>query len=183
MPEPRSRYKQNRLQQLRGFYYAARTKSISKAAARMQLSQPSVSLQIKALEQELGTQLFERRGPRIELTHDGQRLLELARPLVEGIDGLAPIGVLGAAPLSAAPIKKEGVARAFLMDVRNGYPYGAASASVDLASLDRPFWDERPEDALGIEAKIRITRGLAPEVERMVGGLVEAMAARKQPAS
>jgi DNA-binding transcriptional LysR family regulator len=54
----------------------------------MQLSQPSVSLQIKALEQELGTQLFERRGPRIELTHDGHRLLELARPLVEGIDGL-----------------------------------------------------------------------------------------------
>jgi DNA-binding transcriptional LysR family regulator len=88
MPEPRSRYKQNRLQQLRGFYYAARTKSISKAAARMQLSQPSVSLQIKALEQELGAQLFERRGPRIELTHDGHRLLELARPLVEGIDGL-----------------------------------------------------------------------------------------------
>ena len=82
------RYKQNRLQQLRGFYHAARTKSISKAAARMGLSQPSVSLQIKALEEELGTQLFERRGPRIELTHDGQRLLELARPLVEGIDGL-----------------------------------------------------------------------------------------------
>jgi DNA-binding transcriptional LysR family regulator len=88
MPPPRSRYKQNRLQQLRGFYYAARSKSISKAAARMGLSQPSVSLQIKALEQELGTQLFERRGPRIELTHDGHRLLELARPLVEGIDGL-----------------------------------------------------------------------------------------------
>lgn len=88
MTSPRSRYKQNRLQQLRGFYYAARTKSISKAAARMQLSQPSVSLQIKALEQELGTQLFERRGPRIELTHDGHRLLELARPLVEGFDGL-----------------------------------------------------------------------------------------------
>lgn len=88
MTSPRSHYRQNRLQQLRGFYYAARLKSISKAAAKMQLSQPSVSLQIKALEQELGTQLFERRGPRIELTHDGQRLLELARPLVEGIDAL-----------------------------------------------------------------------------------------------
>jgi LysR family cys regulon transcriptional activator len=47
-----------------------------------------VSLQIKALEQELGTQLFLRRGPRISLTHDGQRLLELARPLVEAIDSL-----------------------------------------------------------------------------------------------
>jgi DNA-binding transcriptional LysR family regulator len=83
-----TRYKQNRLQQLRGFCCAARTKSISRAAERLSLSQPSVSLQIKALEQELGTALFERRGPRIELTHDGERLLELARPLIEAIDHL-----------------------------------------------------------------------------------------------
>jgi DNA-binding transcriptional LysR family regulator len=88
MAHSNSRYKQNRLQQLRGFCYAARAKSISKAAEKMELSQPSVSLQIKALERELGAQLFTRRGPRIELTHDGQRLLELARPLVDAIDGL-----------------------------------------------------------------------------------------------
>ncbi len=61
---------------------------MSKAAEKMALSQPSVSLQIKALERELGAQLFERRGPRIELTHDGHRLLELARPLVDAIDHL-----------------------------------------------------------------------------------------------
>lgn len=83
-----TRYKQNRLQQLRGFCHAARAKSISKGAEKIGLSQPSVSLQIKALEEELGARLFERRGPRIELTHDGQRLLEIARPLVEGIDGI-----------------------------------------------------------------------------------------------
>jgi DNA-binding transcriptional LysR family regulator len=83
-----TRYKQNRLQQLRGFCHAARLKSISKAAQKMALSQPSVSLQIKALEQELGAQLFTRRGPRIELTHEGHRLLDLARPLVEAIDQL-----------------------------------------------------------------------------------------------
>jgi DNA-binding transcriptional LysR family regulator len=88
MPNSNSRYKQNRLQQLRGFCYAARSRSISKAAQKMGLSQPSVSLQIKALERDLGAQLFTRRGPRIELTHDGQRLMELARPLVDAIDGL-----------------------------------------------------------------------------------------------
>lgn len=82
------RYHHNRLQQLRGFYYAARSKSVSKAAQQMSLSQPSVSLQIQALEREFGTQLFERRGPRIQLTRDGELLLELARPLVEGVDGL-----------------------------------------------------------------------------------------------
>ena len=88
MARTNTRYKQNRLQQLRGFCHAARLKSISKAAQKMALSQPSVSLQIKALEQELGAQLFTRRGPRIELTHDGHRLLDLARPLVEAIDRL-----------------------------------------------------------------------------------------------
>lgn len=82
------RYQLNRMQQLRGFYYSARAKSITKAAERLGLSQPSVSLQIQALEQELGTQLFERRGPRIRLTRDGEILLELARPLVEGLEGL-----------------------------------------------------------------------------------------------
>lgn len=81
-------YKQNRLQQLRGFCYAARRLSISKAAEMMYLSQPSVSLQIKALEQELGVKLFNRRGPQLSLTYDGRQLLELANPLVEGIDRL-----------------------------------------------------------------------------------------------
>ena len=46
-------YKQNRLKQLRAFCYAAQMRSISKAAERLFLSQPSVSLQVRALEQEL----------------------------------------------------------------------------------------------------------------------------------
>jgi len=82
------RYKQNRLQQLRGFCYAARARSISKAAEMMYLSQPSVSLQIKALERELDAKLFERNGPRIRLTREGETLLELAESLVDGFDAL-----------------------------------------------------------------------------------------------
>jgi DNA-binding transcriptional LysR family regulator len=81
-------YKQNRLQQLRGFCLAARHKSISKAAEAMLLSQPSVSQQVKALERELGVKLFDRHGPRIALTPDGQQLWELAGPLVDGINQL-----------------------------------------------------------------------------------------------
>lgn len=81
-------YKQNRLKKLRAFCYAAQAKSISKAAERMFLSQPSVSLQVRALEQELGVTLFERRGPRIHLTPEGHVLYELASPLVEGMDSL-----------------------------------------------------------------------------------------------
>lgn len=81
-------YKHNRLQQLRGFCHAMQTGSISRAADRLGLSQPTVSLQIQALEKELDTVLLERRGPRIRPTPAGHKLYELALPLVEGFDNL-----------------------------------------------------------------------------------------------
>lgn len=81
-------YKQNRLKQLRAFCSTARLQSMSKAAEQMFLSQPSISLLIQALEKDLVSHLFERRGPRIQLTHEGKILLELALPLVEGLESL-----------------------------------------------------------------------------------------------
>jgi DNA-binding transcriptional LysR family regulator len=82
------RYKQNRFQQLRGFCAVVETRSVSKAANRLSLAQPTVSLQVKALEREFRTTLFERRGPRLELTPEGELLYDLARPLVEGLRDL-----------------------------------------------------------------------------------------------
>ena len=90
-----SHYKRNRLQQLRGFCYAAQTGSVSKAAEMIFLSQPSVSLQIQALEREFNTTLFERRGPRITLTPQGKSLYDLARPLVDAMDSLRDTFVAG----------------------------------------------------------------------------------------
>ena len=78
----------NRLRQLRAFCQAAQTGSVSKAAERLCVSQPSVSQLIKTLERDLGTQLFERRGPRISLTECGRVLLETALPLMEALDNL-----------------------------------------------------------------------------------------------
>jgi DNA-binding transcriptional LysR family regulator len=85
---PQIYYKQNRLKQLRAFCYAAQTGSISEAAERVFLSQPTVSLQVQALEREMATVLFERRGPKIRLTPEGEILYHLAQPLVEGMDKL-----------------------------------------------------------------------------------------------
>ncbi|NND90921.1 MAG: LysR family transcriptional regulator [Granulosicoccus sp.] len=79
----------NQHRQLRAFCHAAQTGSISKAAQRLGLSQPSVSLQIQALEKELDTLLFERCGPKIRLTPAGDLLLEMAQPLVDGFARLA----------------------------------------------------------------------------------------------
>jgi DNA-binding transcriptional LysR family regulator len=88
MARQRFRYKHNRLLQLRGFCYVAQTKNMSKAAKLMGLTQPSVSLQIQALERELKATLFDRHGPKIELTHDGKTLYDLSASLIEGIESL-----------------------------------------------------------------------------------------------
>lgn len=89
----RFHYKGNRLKQLLAFCHTARTGSVSAAAERMHLSQPSVSLLIKALERGLGTPLFERRGPRLRLTAEGRVLQDLAEPLVEGLEALPDVFV------------------------------------------------------------------------------------------
>jgi len=88
MPIETIRYKQNRLQQLRGFCAVVEMRSVSKAAGRLRLTQPTVSLQVQALERDFRARLFERLGPKLELTFEGQLLYELARPLVEGLGEL-----------------------------------------------------------------------------------------------
>ncbi len=79
-------YKGNPLKQFRAFCAVARNGKMVDAADELFLSQSAISLQIKALEEELDTILFERRGPRIQITPQGAKLLEMVRPLVEGID-------------------------------------------------------------------------------------------------
>jgi DNA-binding transcriptional LysR family regulator len=86
--DKRSYYKNNRLKQMRAFCEVVRTGSITLAAQKMFLSQPSVTLQIQAMERELGVTVFERRGPVLKLTPDGEALYALAKPLVDGIDSL-----------------------------------------------------------------------------------------------
>ena len=86
--EKQSYYKNNRLKQMRAFCEVVRTGTITLAAQKLFLSQPSVTLQIQAMERELGVTVFERRGPVLKLTPDGETLYALAKPLVDGIDSL-----------------------------------------------------------------------------------------------
>jgi LysR family transcriptional regulator, putative pyruvate carboxylase regulator len=85
---PRFAYKGDRLKPLRAFCQTARLGSVSRAAEALYVSQPAVTLQLQALEREMGVKLFERSGRRLVPTREGEALYELARPLVEGIDGL-----------------------------------------------------------------------------------------------
>ncbi|WP_425477472.1 LysR family transcriptional regulator [Dyella solisilvae] len=81
-------YKGNRQKQMRAFVYTVKLGTLTRAAEALFLSQPSVSLQLQALERELGVTLLERRRRRINLTDAGEALYELARPLVEGWENL-----------------------------------------------------------------------------------------------
>ena len=76
------------LHQLEIFLCAARERSFSKAADKLRISQPSVSIQIKKLEDSLQLRLFERLGRQIYLTREGTAVLEHAR--VYSSDGLDP---------------------------------------------------------------------------------------------
>lgn len=81
-------YKQNILQQLRGFYHVAVTRSFTTAAEVMALGQSSVTLQVQALERELEVRLFHRRKGAATLTVEGELLFELVAPLVESLESL-----------------------------------------------------------------------------------------------
>ncbi|WP_114241375.1 LysR family transcriptional regulator [Dyella sp. C9] len=81
-------YKGNRQKQMRAFVYTVKLGTLTRAAEALFLSQPTVSLQLQALERELGVNLLERRRRRINLTDAGEALYELARPLVEGWENL-----------------------------------------------------------------------------------------------
>ena len=87
-PAPRFAYKADRLKPLRAFCQVARLGSVSRAAEALYLSQPAVTLQLQALERDLGVRLLERSGRRLLPTREGDLLHALARPLVEGLDGL-----------------------------------------------------------------------------------------------
>jgi DNA-binding transcriptional LysR family regulator len=61
------------------FRTVAEQLSFRKAAEELYLTQPAVSLQIKALEEDLGVQLFDRSGAHITLTEAGRVLLDYAK--------------------------------------------------------------------------------------------------------
>ncbi len=72
------------LSQLRAFLTVAREGNLTRAAQQLHLTQPAVSLQIKALQQSLKVQLFLRTPTGMTLTSDGAKLLPLAERVISG---------------------------------------------------------------------------------------------------
>ncbi len=69
------------LRQLRVFESVARNSSFTRAAEELHLTQPAVSMQIKQLEENLGTALFDHMGKKIYLTEAGDEFYHTSRTI------------------------------------------------------------------------------------------------------
>ncbi len=105
------------LQQMRYFLTVAETGNITAAANLLHMAQPPLSRQIKQLEAELGTELFDRSGRHLQLTESGvllahrareilnltERSLQEVRSVGQGISGTLYMGAVSTANYMLLP--------------------------------------------------------------------------------
>ncbi len=105
------------IRQLKYFIAVAEERNISRAAARLHISQPPLTRHIQSLEEELDVRLFTRTNWGVELTQAGEALLnharnikshvdlatEQARRAGKGLVGRMDIGIFGSAMLNIIP--------------------------------------------------------------------------------
>jgi DNA-binding transcriptional LysR family regulator len=137
---------------LKVFRAVAKHLSFRKAAEELYLSQPAVSLQIKALEEEVGLQLFDRSGSQIGLTPAGGTLLRYA----DQVDTLAT--------------EAEGALACFRGEVRGKLAIGASLtiAQYVLPRLLGPFLQQNPHLEIAVATH---------NTERVIGDVVEQQSA------
>ncbi len=126
------------LELIRGFEAAARLSSFTRAAEELFITQSAVSRQVQALEEHLGTALFERRHRSIRLTHAGELLYRAASQALL---------ILGD---TAARITQEGAQRSVTVSCTFGF------ASLWLVPRLMDFRELHPDVDVRIAANNRI---------------------------
>ena len=107
------------LRHLRYFLAVAEELNFSRAAERLHIAQPALSAQIRALEAQLGCELFERTTRKVALTSNGEILLAEAREILSRVD--------------AAVAKLQAAARGERGRLRIGFAaHGAGEVGVEI---------------------------------------------------
>jgi DNA-binding transcriptional LysR family regulator len=116
------------LRHARTFVTVAELGTVSKAAHRLRIAQPSLSRQIIDFEQELGLRLFDRVGRRLLLTREGEQLLAGCRVLLNCANALTEQaqrlrhGDTGILKVAGSPQHIESVLSQFLHRYAERYP-------------------------------------------------------------
>jgi DNA-binding transcriptional LysR family regulator len=141
------------LRHLRYFLAVAEELSFTRAARRLHIGQPPLSLQIKALEAELGLMLFERTKRRVALTAAGERFLVSTRQIL--------------AEAERAVDEARRAARGEIGELRIGFTASLPFTSF-LPGVIRAFHDAFPKVTLNL-----VEMFTASQIEAIMAGRLE----------
>jgi DNA-binding transcriptional LysR family regulator len=103
------------LAQLEYFVVVAEEGNVGRAAARLHVSQPPLSRQMRSLEDELGVQLFERTSRGVRLLPPGATLLARARAILAEVADAARAAHRAGSDVAPAVVVGPNLARASLV--------------------------------------------------------------------
>jgi DNA-binding transcriptional LysR family regulator len=153
------------LRHLRYFVAVAEELNFSRAATRLHMAQPPLSVAIRQLEQELGTHLFQRTTREVRLTEAGRALLDGARrTLAEADRAVTAATRAGAGELGQLRVGFSWSARFETLPAL-GRSFSAQHPDVQL--LTQEMWNADMESALrsgAIDVAIALCPELAPDV-------------------
>jgi DNA-binding transcriptional LysR family regulator len=124
------------IHQVKIFYVTAQTLSITKTAKQLNLTQPSISIQLKALEDDLNVKLFDRVKQRLFLTDAGKLFYKYAEEMLSLMDKASSVidafkaGSAGRLSIGASSTIGLYVLPQYIAEFRNKFPDAGFSISI-----------------------------------------------------
>jgi DNA-binding transcriptional LysR family regulator len=151
------------LRHLRYFVAVAEELNFSRAAERLHMAQPPLSVAIRQLEQEIGTELFARTSREVKLTAAGSALLDGAMRTLDVLEGsIAAARRAGAGELGTLRLGFSWSAR-FVTLPAIGQAFAARHPEVTVVTEE--MWNVRMPQALR-SATIDVAISICPEIDR-----------------